>query len=408
MARNHPTSLKCDTYSNRAYVRWQGKKIYFGKWESQEATRSFAAWLSSVATDPAAVRPGEKTTVAQCVERYLVFAEAYYSEDGVRSQEFLNVRAAMGTLLEFAGSAQDFAVDFGPLRLAEIQRRLAAQKKNEDSSEAKYARTSINARIHRIRRCFRWCAAQELIPASIVTALDMVPGLKMGRTQAREPEPVESVPISVVRATLPFVSPTVGVMFRVQMLCGMRPQDVCRMTTGAIDKTKEIWLYRPEKHKTSHLGQALVKAIPPAAQKLLLPLLRENPDEPIFSPFESLEYWRSLERKRVISQKQLHKQRKRPRKAYTTASYGKAVVYAIDRASKQVPPVTIPHWTVNQLRHSIATQLRESVGIEAAQLFLGHAKPDTTLIYAEKSIAALAEVARQLVSPFDELTVSRE
>ena len=180
------------------------------------------------------------------------------------------------------------------------------------------------------------------------------------------------------------------------------------MTTGAIDRTKEIWLYRPEKHKTSHLGQALVKAVPPAAQKLLLPLLRENPDEPIFSPFESLEYWRSLERKRVVSQKQLKKRRVKARGPYTTASYGKAVVYAIDRASKQAPPVKIPHWTVNQLRHSIATQLRESVGIEAAQLFLGHAKPDTTLIYAEKSIAALAEVARQLVSPFDELTVSRE
>ena len=404
--------MRHDKATDRAYVYWQKKKKYFGKWCSLEASRAFAKWLSNAYSNPTVTVPHDNLRVVDCVTAYLVHAESYYSENGVRTQEFLNVHAAMQTLIWHSGTLR--AIDFGPRKLAEIQTQLAEETKpaetdsNRGHSEPKYARTTINARIHRIRRCFRWCAAQELIPASVVTALDMVPGLKKGRTSARESEPVLSVPISVVRMTLPFLSPTVGVMVRVQMLCGMRPQDVCGMTSGAIDQTGDIWLYRPSHHKTAYLGQTLVKAIPPAARKLIEPLLRDDPDEPIFSPVEALEYWRSRERKRVVPPKRLAKRRARVRTPYTTASYGKAVVYAIDRASKQQPPVTIPHWTVNQLRHSIATQLRETVGIEAAQLFLGHAKPDTTLIYAEKSVAALADVARQLVSPFDELIGSHE
>ena len=73
------------------------------------------------------------------------------------------------------------------------------------------------------------------------------------------------------------------------------------------------------------------------------------------------------------------------------------MVYGIARANKSGE--TVPHWTPNQLRHAIASQLRGTSGIEAAQVFLGHAKPDATLIYAEQSEARLVEIARALVSP---------
>ena len=191
-------------------------------------------------------------------------------------------------------------------------------------------------------------------------------------------------------------APTVSSMIRIQLLCGMRPQDVCGMTTGAIDRSSDIWMYRPAEHKTAYRGQELVKAIPPAAQEILKPFLRDDPAEPLFSPADSLAHWRSLERK-ATGKRHVYKAVRRP---YSTASYGKAIVYGIGRADRL--KIKIPHWSPNQLRHSIATQLRESSGIEAAQLFLGHSKPNTTLIYAEQSAAKLAEIARQLVSPFDE------
>ena len=399
MARNPPTELKRDRSTDRAFVYWKKRKFYFGKWGSREASKAFSEWLHQVYKNPTAPSPQSRITVVECIDLYLEHASRYYSVDGVSTQEFLNVSAAMQTLWDHADGLK--AAEFGPRKLIDIQNALS--KSTIDDEEGKpiklrYARNTINARIHRIRRCFRWCASQEYISADIVTALEMVPAIAKGRTDTRETLPVESVPISVVRLTLPFVSPTVSAMVRVQMLCGMRPQDVCGMTGGGITRTGDIWLYRPTDHKTAYLGKELVKAIPPAARSILEPLLRDDATAPIFSPLDSLDHWRSTERrperKPVVS--------KRSRTAYTTASYGKSIVYGIARAAKA--GVTVPHWTPNQLRHSIATQLRGTAGIEAAQLFLGHSKPDTTLIYAERSVETLSEIARQLVSPFDDQT----
>ena len=402
MALNPPSVLKCDKTTQRAFVFWKNKKIYFGKWGSNESKRDFAKWLNEVWQTPEAPATKDRITVIELIDLYLEHAQHYYSKDGIRSQEFRNVWAAMQTLYSFADELK--ATEFGPRKLIEIQKALIDDMKLDKEGKPigrRYARNTINARIHRIRRCFRWCASQELIDAGIVTALDMVPGVPLGRTKARESDPVQSVPLPVVRDTLPFLSPTVGAMVRTQLLCGMRPQDVCGMTGRGIDFSGEIWLYRPSEHKTKHLGRDLVKAIPPSARSILESFLRQDPSEPLFSPSDSLEYWRSLERKTETKPKP-----PKQRLPYTTASYGKAILYGIARAAKQDPPMAIPHWSPNQLRHSIATQLRGSVGIEASQLFLGHSKPDTTLIYAEASVERLSAIAMELVSPFDEVLTS--
>lgn len=267
------------------------------------------------------------------------------------------------------------------------------------SGRLRYARNTINARIGKIRRCFRWCASQELIPAEIVTALEMVDWIPEGRGAARETPDVRPVEIAVVVATLPHLSPTVAAMVQVQLLCGMRPQDVCGMTWGQIERTGEVWLYRPTRHKMKHKGQSLVKAIAVDAQRLLRPLLRDAADEPIFSPQDSNEFWRSIERKVNPREMGCKVRAKLPpsRSQYATSSYGRSVVYGIARANKA--GTKVPHWTPNQLRHAIGSQLRGKLGIEAAQVFLGHAKPDTTLIYAEQSESRLIEIAKGLVSP---------
>jgi hypothetical protein len=42
----------------------------------------------------------------------------------------------------------------------------------------------------RVRRLFKWAAAEELVPASIPQALSMVEGLRKGETEAPESEGV--------------------------------------------------------------------------------------------------------------------------------------------------------------------------------------------------------------------------
>ena len=47
---------------------------------------------------------------------------------------------------------------------------------------------------------FKWGVSQELIPAHILEALRTVDGLKRGRSDATEPEPVGPVPADYVDA----------------------------------------------------------------------------------------------------------------------------------------------------------------------------------------------------------------
>jgi len=401
-SKQPPQQVSIDKSTNRAYVWWDNAKIYFGKAGSLEASKKFAQWYSSqTCGEPFPLPDPQSITIAGCAVAYQRHARAYYSEDGKTTIEFNNLRVSLQILVEYAGSC--LAVDFGPKKLMTIQSSLSAEQTSDEDETPRYARSTINAHIRRIRRCLRWCAAQEMIPASVVTGLDMVNGIPAGRGLARETSPVEPVPISVVIATLPFVSPTVATMIRVQTLCGMRPQDVCRMTPDAIDRTGDVWLYRPAKHKNARRGKTLTKAIPAEAQNLLISLLNREPGEPVFSTSDSLEYWRQTERKQSTKWLPI-----KPRRAYSTGSYGKSIVYGIARAAKLSPPIKIPHWQPNQLRHLIATQLRESVGIEASQLFLGHAKPDITLLYAQASDAKLASIARTLVSPFQTVKSATE
>jgi site-specific recombinase XerC len=53
-------------------------------------------------------------------------------------------------------------------------------------------------------------------------------------------------------------------------------------------------------------------------------------------------------------------------------------------------------WHPNQLRHTVATEVRARFGLEAAQAVLGHAKADVTQGYAERDLSKAAEVMRQI------------
>ena len=51
-------------------------------------------------------------------------------------------------------------------------------------------------------------------------------------------------------------------------------------------------------------------------------------------------------------------------------------------------------WSPNQLRHAKGTEVRRTLGLEAAQVTLGHRKADVTQIYAQRNDELGKEVAR--------------
>jgi integrase len=377
--------------SGRGYVRLNGTAHYTGAWGSREAQeryeRLLAAWLMSGRAEPPAAEAGPLSYTLECLmAEYWEHAQSYYRHGGAPGREVVNIRIALGPLRDLFG--RTLAADFGPLRLMAYRDALVQRG---------LARSTINQRVGIVCRMFRWAAAHERLPVSIHQALLAVGGLKRGRSEAREPEPVKPVPDSQIAAVLPFLSPTVAAMVQVQNLTGMRSGELIQMRGADLDRIGKGWTYQPASHKTSHLGKERRIVLGAKAQAILRPFLKLDTKAPIFQPGEADQEFR--ERKRMQRQSketpsQIARRQRRaaePKRqfgtAFTTNSYRRAVHRACLRAG-------IPPWNPHRLRHSAATRVRRECGIEAASAVLGHSSLKVTEIYAERN-RGLAEEAME-------------
>jgi integrase len=268
-------------------------------------------------------------------------------------------------------------------------------------------RTTVNARINRIRRFFKWAVSFERLPASVHQALQDVPGLRLGRGNVRESEPVGAVPVEVVEATLPFLPPPVAAMVRLQLLSGCRPGEVMRMRAVDLTTSKSAWEYRPAHHKNKHRGLDRVIFLGPQAQEVIQPFLKTDLHAYLFSPreyVEALHARRSRQRKTRRTPSELRRKRKaaprrKPAERYNRRSYRVAIIRAVDRTNKErakqgLQP--LPPWSPLQLRHTAATVIRSEFGVEAAQVVLGHTRVETTQIYAERNLGRAQQIASEI------------
>ncbi len=188
----------------------------------------------------------------------------------------------------------------------------------------------------------------------------MVPGLRKGRSEARETLPLRPVDPQFVKATLPHLSSVVRAMVEFQMLTGARPGEVCALRAGDVDRAGEVWEATLSKHKTAHHGRARTVYAGPKAQKILAPYLIRAAEDYCFSPREAAN--ERPERDYAARTTPLscgnrpgtnrkRKPKRQPGERYTTQSYGRAIARVCEENG-------IDHWTPNQLRHLVATQVR--------------------------------------------------
>lgn len=392
--------------SGQALVVIAGQEHYLGPWKSKasriEYDRLIGEWLAAGRPSMPAQTIGSGITVVELIERYWRFAQAYYVKNGRPTGELKWVHDSMRPLKKLYGHTP--AVEFGPLALKAVRQAIV---------ESDVSRRVVNGRVDRIRRAFKWAVAQELVPASVHQALTAVPGLRKGRTEAREPEPIGPVSNELVEATLPHLQPVVADMVRLQRLTGARPAEICIARPCDVDRNGEVWAYRPASHKTEHHGQDRVVFIGPKAQAILTPYMLRGGDAYCFCPKESEakhNAQRREERKSPMTPSQAKRKRKRrraraPGEHYTVESYRRAIHRAADKADAKAhaenPEIEadkriIPRWSPNRLRHSAATDIRARYGLEAAATVLGHAKADVTQIYAERDLAKAAAIMRDV------------
>jgi integrase len=230
-----------------------------------------------------------------------------------------------------------------------------------------YYRSTINHMVSRIKKFFRWCCQEELCPPGLYYQLMAISGLVKGENGALEPPPVKPATLESMRGVIPFLRPAVAAMIQVQFRCGLRPNEACRMGMQFIDSSRSTWLYFPERHKNQWRGATSVKAVPPSAQKILEPFVKNEP------------YFFTTGKSGQL---------------YTTSGYRQAVARGFKAAAKK--GVKLEPFKPNQLRHSIATIIAQSLGHRAAQVWCGHDKPNTTALYIAKQSAELIQVSEQL------------
>jgi integrase len=221
-------------------------------------------------------------TVAEVIAAYWKHCEGYYS-----SSETDVIKMALRPLNRLYGSTR--AVVFGPLALKAIQSEMVGLG---------WSRGVINKQIVRIRQMFKWAVANEMIPPAVHQALTALPGLKRGKTDAREPDPVRPVPQPYIDAILPIVSPIVADMIRLQLLTGARPGEICKMKVGNIDTADNVWICRPAEHKTAHRGHAREIRIGPQAQEIAAKYLKPDIGAYLFSPEEAEQRRRDEQRRK--------------------------------------------------------------------------------------------------------------
>ena len=402
--------------TQQALVEIKGRRIYLGKHGTEESKEKYRRIIAELVSGDGSISTPDSAsalTVNQLILRYFNFATTYYVKNGKPTDEIAALRAIFKRLRSLYGHT--LAYEFGAKKFKTLRESLV----NEGLS-----RKYCNDCMGRVRRMFRWAAAEELVPASVFQSLSAVAGLKKGRSAARETPPVPPIPDEVVEATLPFLPEIVADMIRLQRLTGMRPGEVCRLRPCDLDRSGDVWLYHPAEHKTEHAGRDRVIPIGPRAQEILLRYLARDAQSCCFRPCDS-EQKRRARRTAARTTPLTHGNRpgtnlvampkRTAGEAYTVDSYRRAIHRACDKAFPYSSLKSIKRsdltatqaaelknwqkrhrWSPNQLRHSTATEVRRNFGLEAAQTVLGHSRADVTQVYAERDLRRAVEVARRI------------
>ena len=387
---------------NRVYLGPYGSKRSHEKyqellknWQSERHQQNGSSYAESrakaiaeaitVATLREKRNQGHTISINELALVYRRHAKQYYRKNGKVTREAGLIDDVIRLVRKDHG--KEPIEEFGPTDLSALREKMI--------DDVDWSRQHINKQTPRLVGMFRWAATQELCSPTVVTALEQLPGLKKGRTRAREAPGVTVVADSIVDATLDHLPDTVADMVRLQRLTGARPGEICSIRPADIDRSGSVWLYVPQEHKTEHHDKQRLIVIGPQGQSVLLPYLDREPESYCFSPAESEQRRRqkAWENSKVV-------------KRYESAGDCQTSAASMLPATTP-PPIAMPcNESANGTKsrsgrpisyaHSAATDIRKRFGLEAAQVVCGHQSADITQIYAERDLELAVRVAMQV------------
>lgn len=359
----------------------EGKKrrvVYFGQFGGEQSLLQYSTLLRSLhfteATVAAAVAEARSRiptsvslpsslplTVQRLYNLFQQWAPTHYRlPTGGLSREIDNYRDSFREILDLFGSRPVSTLsrsDLSAVRQRMIDRKLS--------------RKVINQRIGRVVRVFVWGGDEDrgLVPDTVAAAFRLLKPLQPFRSEAAEREPVQAVPAADLAKVLAVAHPVLRDMLRLQLLTGMRPNEVRRLQKGMVQKRgRYLQVAFGAAHKMAYKGKSRICLLGPQACVLVRFWLRltKDPSDHLFRPQNA-----PKAKGRVLS-----------------SHYSKdAYILAVHRACVKAG---VPNFGPNRVRHLAATEIRRQFGLEAAQVVLGHSSYRTTERYAAP-VSELAE-----------------
>jgi integrase len=261
------------------------------------------------------------------------------------------------------------------------------------------SRATINSRIGTLKRFAKWCVARDLAPPTMLVSLQAVENLRHGEGGRETSGRRNPVSIEVVEATLPFLPPLVKALVRFIRMTGCRVGEARKLTTAMIDRSGPLWKATLLQHKTARFGRPRVILIGEECQAVIRDWLRiDQPNEPIFSPSLIAQGKQEAHGKSYHRVSLSHTVNRATARAFPHPELAKILVTGSleeqRRAAqwKRLNGQALKEWnkshcwSLAQLRHTRAVELREQFGVDVAATVLGHAKVDMSLHYSATAI----------------------
>ena len=367
--------------TRQAYVKLNGKRHYLGEYGTLKSKQKYHElvyqWDFNGRTP---IVPDNEIYVLDLIDQYYTWACTYYRKpNGELSSQVQRIRNAVIKLKEIFGYS--LVSDFTPRHLKIVR---------QGYIDKGLSRTTINGYISVIKHCFKWGVEEGLVAPEVFGAINVIAGLRKGRSEAKENAPISTISEDIISATTTHTSRQVTSLIWLQLYTGARPGELLDLRPIDIDTSGDIWSFQPARHKTQHHGIQRSILFGKRAQAILTPFLRDRPvHRSLFSPIEAEEqrHLRAKTHRRPNQQATPTISERTLGNVYTIESYRRAIHRACAKAG-------VTQWSPNQLRHTAATRIRAEYGLEAAQVILGHSKADVTQVYAERDSAKAISVIK--------------
>jgi integrase len=378
------------------------KEIWFGPWGLAATKQKYLRWVAELLTEEVAPRvaPENDPIVADLVNAFIKHAISYY-RDPVTGQPTSQLGVLKSALRELDLYLEMPIRDFGPSTLLAVRAGIVNRDIMPQSSTTKKKKlciSSVNGAITKIRMMFKLGVEWQIVPVEIYQALACVKALNWRTAPSlRSPEKIAPVPLHYFSLIMPHLKPLYQAVLKVHIATGMRVKELCSMRWSEITEVEDgLWCYAPSEHKNSHRGDDrkvyLKSDLIELMKSVRKPLWKEDAvwchrgvgRHAGYSGMISADaYARAIE-----NAQERYNDGRVSRQAGARTDLKKKYKYTL---AKREP---MAHWTPLQIRHTVATQVRRTHGLEGAQAVLGHSTLDATQIYAEKRDDLARSVAR--------------